>query len=71
MGTRRKLTVKRRGPYAQLTFYIEAHRGKVWITTFDCPYLSEAILEASQADTLVELIARAAKEAREHGNSSP
>jgi hypothetical protein len=64
MTKRRKLTVKAQGPEALATFYIEAHKGKVWITSYDCPFTCVAILEITQADALVELIHQATKEAR-------
>lgn len=69
MTTRRRLTVKGRGPEAHVTFSLEAYRGKVWITSFDCPFTCEAILEATQADALVDLITQTTKEARGHRNS--
>ena len=62
--TRRTLTVKAQGPEARATFYIEACRGKVWITSYDCPHVCVAILDPSQADSLVELINQTTKEAR-------
>jgi hypothetical protein len=43
---------------------MEACRGKVWITTYDCPFICVAILETAQVDTLVELINQTTKEAR-------
>jgi hypothetical protein len=64
MTTRRRLTVKGVGPEASVTFYLEAHRGRVWITSYDCPFTCEAVLEPAQADSLVELINQATKEAR-------
>jgi hypothetical protein len=64
MTTRRRLTVKAQGPEARATFTMEARRGKVWITTYDCPFICVAILELSQADTLVELINQTTREAR-------
>lgn len=64
MTTRRKLVVKGRGPEASVIFYLEAHRGKVWVTTFDYPFTSESIFEPAQAESLSELLARTAKEAR-------
>lgn len=64
MTTRRKLVVKGRGPDACVIFYVEVHCGKVWVTSFDCPFISESILEPAQAESLSELLARAAKEAR-------
>ncbi|HEU0090194.1 MAG TPA: hypothetical protein VFQ77_21495 [Pseudonocardiaceae bacterium] len=64
MTTRRKLVVKAQGPEATATFTLETHRGKVWITTYDCPHVCVAILETTQADSLVELIQQTTKEAR-------
>ncbi|MGH8543855.1 MAG: hypothetical protein ACREX3_09555 [Gammaproteobacteria bacterium] len=64
MTTRRKLVVKGRGPDAQVTYYVEAYQGKIWVTTYDYPFISEAIFEPSQADSLVELINQITKEAR-------
>jgi hypothetical protein len=57
--TRRRLTVKAQGPDALATFTMEACRGRVWITTYDCPFICVAILETAQADTLVELTTEA------------
>jgi hypothetical protein len=56
MTTQRKITVKAQGPEARASFTMEACRGMVWITTYDCPFICVAILETAQADTLVELI---------------
>ncbi|HZC01546.1 MAG TPA: hypothetical protein VE844_09340 [Gammaproteobacteria bacterium] len=64
MTTRRSLTVKAQGPEARATFYIEARQGKVWVTTYDCPHVCVAILETTQADSLVELINQTTNEAR-------
>lgn len=64
MTTRRRLTVKAQGPDARATFTIEACRGNVWITTYDCPHICVAILETAQADSLVELINQTTTEAR-------
>ena len=49
--TRRRITVKGQGQDARVTFYVEVYRGKVWITSFDCPFTAEAILEPAQADS--------------------
>ena len=62
--THRKLTVKAQGPDARASFTMEACRGKVWITTYDCPHICVAILETTQAGTLVALINQTTKEAR-------
>ncbi len=62
--TQRKLIVKGQGPEARVTFSLEAYRDKVWITSFDCPFTCVAILETTQADVLVDLIIKTAKEAR-------
>lgn len=70
MTTPHKLTVKAQGPDAQATFYVKACRGKVWITTYDCPHVCVAILVPAQADRLVELITQTAHEAREHGSGT-
>jgi hypothetical protein len=64
MTTRCSLTVKAQGPEARATFYIEACRGKVWITAYDCPHVCVAILEPGQADSLVDMINQTTKEAR-------
>lgn len=64
MTTRRKLVVKGRGPDASVIFYVEVYRGKVWVSSFDCPFFSESILEPAQAESLSDLLTRAAKEAR-------
>lgn len=66
-GTRRTLVVKGRQD-ARVTITVEVCRGKVWLTSFDCPFTSEAILEPAQVDSLVELITQAAKEARSYKN---
>lgn len=62
--TQRRLTVKGQGPEARVTFSLEAYRDQVWITSFDCPFVCEAILEITQADVLVDLIIQTAQEAR-------
>jgi hypothetical protein len=62
--TRRTLTVKAQGSEARAIFYIEAYKGKVWITAYDCPHVCVAILEPGQADSLVELVNQTTKEAR-------
>jgi hypothetical protein len=64
MTTQRKITVKAQGPDALATFKMEACRGRVWITTYDCPFICVAILEPAQADILVELINQTTTEAR-------
>ncbi len=63
--SRRKLTVKSRGPDGRVTFSAEAYQGKVWIISYDCPFICEAILDPAQADSLINLIDQTAKEA--HG----
>jgi hypothetical protein len=47
--SRCKLTVKGRGPDGRVTFSLEAYRGKVWITSYDCLFICEAILDPAQA----------------------
>ncbi len=66
--TQRKLTVKGQGPGARVTFSLEAYRDKIWITSVDCPFVCEAILEITQADALVDLIIQTAQEARGYKN---
>jgi len=62
--TRRKLVVNGRGPQGQVIYYVEAYQGKIWVTSYDYPFISEAIFEPSQADSLVDLINQTTKEAR-------
>lgn len=62
--------VKGQGPDARVTFYLKTYRGKVWITSYDCPSVCEAILETTQADALIELINQTAREARGYKDSS-
>jgi hypothetical protein len=64
MTTRRKLVVKAQGSDSRATFTMEACRDRVWITTYDCPHICVAILETSQAGSLVEMINQTTKEAR-------
>jgi len=64
--SRRKLTVKGRGPDGRTFLSLEAYRGKVWITSYDCPFTCEAILDPAQADGLVNLINQITEEAREY-----
>jgi hypothetical protein len=61
---RRKLTVKGRGPDGRVTFSLEAYQGKVWISSYDCPFTCEAILDPAQADSLIDLITQTTTEAR-------
>ncbi len=68
--SRRKIIVKGRGLEAQVTFYLEAYRGEVWITSYDRPFSCEATLETTQADSLIELISQTVKEARGYKNGS-
>ncbi|MCA1705355.1 MAG: hypothetical protein LC808_19700, partial [Actinobacteria bacterium] len=65
MTTQRKLTAKGHLD-ARVTFYLKAYRGRVWITSYDCPSVCEAILEITEADALVELINQTAREAHGH-----
>lgn len=66
--TRRRLTVRGRGPDVRVTFSVEVYQGKVWITSFDCPFICEAILETAQAEALGNLIIQTAQEARCYKN---
>ncbi|MGH3911629.1 MAG: hypothetical protein ACRDRM_12455 [Pseudonocardiaceae bacterium] len=60
----RKLTVRGRGPDAQVNVFVEVCCGKVWLTVVDCPFTAEAIFEPAQAGSLVELIGQATMQAR-------
>ena len=62
--------MKGQGPNATVTFYIEAYRGRVWVTCVDCPFTAEAILEPAQAEKLGDLLGRTALEAH-RGTKSP
>jgi hypothetical protein len=64
--SRRKLTVKGRGPDGLTILSLEAYRGKVWITACDCPFTCEAILDLAQAGSLINLINQTTEEAREY-----
>jgi hypothetical protein len=66
--TRHKLVVRGRRD-TRAVFDVETYRGDVWITSYDCPFNAEAILEPAQADSLMELISQAAKEARQYRNN--
>ncbi|MGH3903864.1 MAG: hypothetical protein ACRDTE_06710 [Pseudonocardiaceae bacterium] len=63
MTTRRTLVVKGRQG-TRVTVVVEVCRGKVWVVSVDSPFSSEAILEPAQVDNLIDLLARAVKEAR-------
>jgi hypothetical protein len=62
--SRRKITVKGRGPDGRVTFSLEAYRGKVWITSYDSPFICEATFDPAQADSLINLINQTTEEAR-------
>jgi hypothetical protein len=47
-----------------VTVIVEVCHGKVWMVSEDTPFRSEAIMEPGQAESLGDLLARAAKEAR-------
>ncbi len=63
MTTRRTLVVKGRQG-TRVTMVVEVCRGKVWVVSVDSPFISEAILEPPQVDSLIDLLTQAAKEAR-------
>jgi hypothetical protein len=62
---RRRLLVKGRQS-AKVTMTVMAYRDAVWITTFDEPFCSEAILELAHVDSLIEMLTWAAEEARRY-----
>lgn len=49
---------------------IEVSRGKVWMVSVDTPFSAEAILEPAQVDSLIDLLSRAATEARRGRNDT-
>jgi hypothetical protein len=49
---------------SRVIFSLEAYQGKVWITSYDCPFTCEAILDPAQADSLIDLITQTTTEAR-------
>lgn len=71
MTTRRTLIVDGRGPEGRVIFSVEAYRGKLWLTLFDFPFMSEAILDPVQADRVVALINQTTKEARQYSKDAP
>jgi hypothetical protein len=62
----RKITIKAQSPDARATVTMQACQGRVWMTTYDCSFICMAILETTQADTLVELINQTTTEARRY-----
>lgn len=63
MTSRRTLIVKgRQGSH--VTVLVEVCHGKIWLVSEDGPFRAEAIMEPGQAESLGDLLARAAKEAR-------
>lgn len=63
MTTRRTLVVKGRQG-TRVTVVVEVCRGRVWVVSADAPFVSEAIFEPAQVDSLIDLLTQAAKEAR-------
>ena len=64
--SQRKITVKGRGPDGRTTLSLEACQGKVWIISYGCPFICEAILDPEQADSFIHLVSQTTKEAREY-----
>lgn len=58
MTTRRTLVVNGRQG-SRVTVTVEAYRGKVWVVSVDPPFTSEAILEPTQVDCLIDLLTQA------------
>lgn len=63
MTTRRTLVVKGRQD-ARVTVVVEVCRNKVWMVSVDTPFASEAIFEPAQVDSLIDILGKAANEAR-------
>lgn len=63
MTTRRTLVVKGRQD-ARVTVVVEVCRDKVWMVSVDTPFASEAIFDPAQVDSLIEMLGKAANEAR-------
>ena len=53
-----------RGRAAQLLLIV--YRGTVWVSTFDEPFSSEAILELVHVDSLIDMLTWAAKQVRRY-----
>jgi hypothetical protein len=51
---------------AKVTMTVMVYRDTVWITTFDEPFSTEAILELAHVDILVEMLTWAVEEARKY-----
>lgn len=68
--TQCRLTVRGQGPEVRVTFSVEVYRGMVWVTSFSCSAVCVAIFEPAQADSLVQLINQATKQARDYRNGS-
>jgi len=61
--TRRTLVVTgRQGTH--VTIVVEVRRGKVWVVAIDPPFGAEAIFEPAQVESFIDLLSRAAQEAR-------
>lgn len=65
MSTRRTLGAKGRQG-RPVTVVVEVCRGKVWVVSVDSPFVTEAIFEPAQADSLSALLTEAAKDARKY-----
>ncbi|MGH3922825.1 MAG: hypothetical protein ACRDTT_08160 [Pseudonocardiaceae bacterium] len=63
MTTRRTLVVPGRQG-TRVTIVVDVCRGKVWVVAIDPPFSAEAIFEPTQVENLIDLLSRAAKDAR-------
>jgi hypothetical protein len=60
--SRCKLTVQGRVPDGRVTFSVEKYQGKVWITSYACPFTCKATHDPARADSLIHLITQTTKE---------
>jgi hypothetical protein len=51
---------------AKVTMTVMVYRDTVWVTTFDEPFFSEAILEVVHVESLVGMLTWAGEEARRY-----
>ncbi|MGH4016873.1 MAG: hypothetical protein ACRDSL_23685 [Pseudonocardiaceae bacterium] len=71
MTTRRTLVVKGRQD-TRVTVVVEVCRNQVWVVSVDSPFSSEAIFEPAQVDSLIDILEKAAAEARRgKANAAP
>ncbi|MGH3767617.1 MAG: hypothetical protein ACRDS0_06285 [Pseudonocardiaceae bacterium] len=62
---RRRLSVNGRQD-TKVTITVAVYRDTVWVSTFDEPFMADAILELTHIDGLIDTLAWAADEARRY-----